>query len=85
MAELVEMPFRMGIRAGPRNHVFNGVHIDWTIRVRWWCSLLSNYFDRLLLLLLLLLVWRQCRYHHWGELLKMICNGFSRNWCRSRF
>jgi len=55
-AEPIEMPFGMWTRVGPRKHALEwGCTLaqpsksDWTVHVRWQCSLLSNYFDHLLL------------------------------------
>jgi len=52
-AELIEMPFALWTRVGPRKYVLGGVHTGATwqtllnVHVCRRCSLLSNYFDHL--------------------------------------
>ena len=55
MAELIEMPFGLWTRVGPRKHVLGGMHnapsgeYHWIIYVWRQCGLLSIYFGHLLL------------------------------------
>jgi len=57
-AEPTEMPFGLWTRVGRRKHVLHGStwqylappgEYDWTVRVRRWCGLMSNYVDHWLL------------------------------------
>jgi len=63
-AELIEIPFGMWSRVGPRKYVLEEMHIvaTWRIRVSRGVAFFSNYFDHLFLLMITTVTFHQLQF-----------------------